>query len=474
MQVQERSWAVEQRMKLRLEDLLSHDTVTKWYYSRKESGRKSGIYHLLAFINWREKKGLSANPDLWISDCKHGNNLTLENHLDILKEWVEGESFDGSDVDTRKKYYTDVRGFYLKNRVTLPQEPLTLKLRSNSDTEIRAEAYEVTAKRFLEMSGEVVRSKIGIRDRSIIMTTLQGGIDASTLAKSYNYIAFPQLVQHFGTADFSKWDESKVPVRIDIIRPKTNYRFYTGQGRDAIACLKTYLSRRVSEFGEIKIYPPRRPDLLPTSDPIFLNKLGKPIESWTVSEIFRECGKEAGQNVKPMEKLAPYKGARRRYPFHSHECRDTLITIARRAGVELAVANFFCGHDIDGYKYDKDPYDSPELFMQQYAKLLPYVELISGRERAIRSEVEEALKYEMTSSQKEYIVAIGEWIGQFAEKMTEIPEAVDKIPGLNQETKQKLKIAYKGISEMGNNVGKLKDALSAFKEGHLSNLRTTN
>ncbi len=56
------------------------------------------------------------------------------------------------------------------------------------------------------------------RDKYIILTMAQGGLDESTLEEVFNYVAFHQLVEFFWTADFEKWGSAKSSVRIDLDR----------------------------------------------------------------------------------------------------------------------------------------------------------------------------------------------------------------------------------------------------------------
>ena len=96
-----------------------------------------------------------------------------------------------------------------------------------------------------------------------------------------------------------------------------------------------------------------------------------------------------------------YKGSKRRYPFHSHEVRDTLVTLGRRAGVDMAIVNFFVGHDIDHYGYDKSPFDDPEHFRSQYAKLSPHLNIISGKEVALKEQYDRSLAEQLAARDKE-------------------------------------------------------------------------
>ena len=76
-----------------------------------------------------------------------------------------------------------------------------------------------------------------------------------------------------------------------------------------------------------------------------------------------------------------------RYPFHSHEVRDTLITLAKRNGADLSAANFFIGHTLDKYGYNKSPWDDPEYYRNEYMKISrPWLNPVSGQVMQAREE----------------------------------------------------------------------------------------
>lgn len=107
--------------------------------------------------------------------------------------------------------------------------------------------------------------------------------------------------------------------------------------------------------------------------------------------MFNLSGKRAGVNVKNGVEKLPYKGARIRYPFHAHECRDTMITLAR-GNVDVAVPKFLTGHSIDALRYDKSPRDNPEHFREEYLKIArPYLNPISGKVLEVRESLEREL-----------------------------------------------------------------------------------
>jgi hypothetical protein len=313
------SWAQLIHRRVDLGKLLALSTVKRWYETRKDTNKKNAIYRFAIYLCWRETRGLSADPDQWIEECLSGTNRTLVKHLQEVMDWCQEDSLDGCTDETRRKYYHVVRSFYLVNHVMLPRSTLR-PIKGEQSVPI-----QMTATKFLEMASKVVNlSGITVRDRAVIMVMLQSGMDASTFTKCFNYVGFPQLSQWFCSEAWEKWDGSKAPVQLHLVRPKTDYIYYSFIDRDAVGCVKDYLNYCLSTFGEVEIHRSSEPRRLDTSDPIFLTDEGKPVDPYYVSVIFKRAGVRAGVNVVPKEKMERYKGSKRRYPFHSHEVRDTL------------------------------------------------------------------------------------------------------------------------------------------------------
>jgi hypothetical protein len=133
-----------------------------------------------------------------------------------------------------------------------------------------------------------------IRDRSIILTAFQSGMDDSTLSEVFNFYGYPQLVKEFGTEDWRFWDTEKCPVKVILTRPKSQYRYYSFLDVDAIEALKAYLDVR----GErIRVYPSDNRCLMRKSDPIYVARQDRPINPGVVNSVFREVGKRAGVNI---------------------------------------------------------------------------------------------------------------------------------------------------------------------------------
>jgi len=380
---------VDHRRKLDLQHFLAYSTVKPWYEAHRS--KATMIYRLAMYISWRRQNGLSVDPDAWISECQNGTNLTLIEHASALESWVNSEEMKKKDLVTRRRYSTDIKGLYLHNHIRMPRINFARSAEENSVE------FSVTATEYLEMAQKVLtHTGIPLRDRSIIMTVIQSAMDESTTAKVFNFVAFPQLAKHFGTEDFTRWDESRTPVRIDLIRPKTNYRYYTFLGRDSIMLLKEHLVMRRETFGEIRIYQANNPKALPRSDPLYLNKYGQPISPGYIGIIFRDAGKMAGVNVPPSVAPGKYQGATIRYPFHCHQARDTLITLRQRARVDRAVVDFFAGHKFDDDEYD-NPWDNGDLFRDEYSKISKYLNLITGEKALLKEEYDRKLEQEISA-----------------------------------------------------------------------------
>jgi len=69
--------------------------------------------------------------------------------------------------------------------------------------------------------------------------------------------------------------------------------------------------------------------------------------------------------------------------------------------VDSAVVNFFVGHDIDVYGYDKSPWDDPDFFREEYSKLAPYLNVVSQKDTMIKEKVERGLTDRLKNLEEE-------------------------------------------------------------------------
>jgi hypothetical protein len=359
-----------------LEELQGVSSVKKWLEGLREGPhRKTALYNFARYIRWRKSRDLEADPDMLVEDCLSGTNRTLISHLDSLVQSCQGETFDGSTLETRKKNFKDVVSFYRAHYITLPRAKVKAV---DSGHKL---SVEVTASKFLQFSRAVLlKARLTEKARAVILTMLQSRMDASTTMSVFNFYGYPQLVNHFGTEDFEKWETQRCPVRIDLVGPKNEYRYYTFLDVDAVEALRDWLRRRTLMMGgPLALHKPDGPSEMQKSDPVVITRDRRPMRAAYAGVIFREAGKKAGVNVEPGKRADDFEWASNRYPFHSHEVRDTLVTLARRVKADVVTANFFVGHTIDKLRYDKSPWDAEEYFRAEYLKIArPHLNVLTN------------------------------------------------------------------------------------------------
>ena len=81
--------------------------------------------------------------------------------------------------------------------------------------------------------------KPSITMRTIMLITLQSGMDVSTFTDRFNFEGYAQIVRYFKTDDYTIWNIDRCPVPIRLVRVKTNVRYTTFLDRDAITQLKS-------------------------------------------------------------------------------------------------------------------------------------------------------------------------------------------------------------------------------------------
>jgi hypothetical protein len=382
-----------------IEPLRAKETVMKWLLNLKEgTGRKTATYSFARYLRWRKEKGLESDPDVMISECLDGTARVHIKHLETVLQYCQ--SMPDCAPSTKMRAYKTVRSFYEGNRIALPKAKFRVSDNGGEGggRQVKVKG-ETTAFEFLGM----VRRALDfckVRDRAMILCTLQGGMDDSTFAEAFNHVGFPQLAKHFGSEDWRCWDSSKSPARIILVRPKSGYRFYTFVDVDGVEALKQWLDVRPGSTVRIRV--PDDPSLVPSSDPMFLTRDGRPIRPQTVSNVYREVGKRAAVNVPGGARMGQFKGARIRYPFHSHEVRDTLVTLARSCKADVEVAQFLTGHDIDDLKYDKSAWNDVGFFRNEYLKIArPALNPVSGRVLEAEKEISKRFEDRLTKLEQQ-------------------------------------------------------------------------
>ena len=155
------------------------------------------------------------------------------------------------------------------------------------------------------------------RDRSIILTIFQSGMDVSTLCS----LKYGDVAEGLAKNEY--------PLKLDLYRPKTGVEYYTFLGRDAIEALKAYIKDMESRGVRF------------THDtPLYLKERGKSeLTPNLVQNMFREVAVKSGLvdeslNGKAFNPLSP------------HALRESFGSIMTNSGVPDTIVDFWLGHEI--------------------------------------------------------------------------------------------------------------------------------
>jgi integrase len=156
------------------------------------------------------------------------------------------------------------------------------------------------------------------RDRAILLTLFQGGMDVSTLC-TLKY------------GDVSEGLEKKEhPLKLDLYRPKTGVEYYTFLGKDAVKALQAYLHDMKSRGVKFA-----------HDTPLFLKERGKEYGMTTnlVQNMMRTVALNAGfiddkNNGKAFNPLGP------------HALRESFGSLMINSGVPDTIVDFWLGHSI--------------------------------------------------------------------------------------------------------------------------------
>jgi len=203
------------------------------------------------------------------------------------------------------------------------------------------------------------------RDRAIILTHFQAGLDASTLC-SLNYGDVAEGLS-----------KNEHPLKLEIYHPKSGVEFYTFLAKDAVAALKAYLA-------DAKM----RGVVFRSNTPLFIKERGKQrLKTHNDQDMMRNIAIKAGfidkeNNGNDFNPLGP------------HTLRESMSGLMTNSGVPDTVVDFWLGHSIGEMSeaYKGPQYESVRKMYLEREQLLSIstpkvdIELLKAK---LRVEVEE-------------------------------------------------------------------------------------
>jgi integrase len=204
------------------------------------------------------------------------------------------------------------------------------------------------------------------RDRAIILTLFQGGMDVSTLCS----LKYGDIAEAF--------TKNEYPLKLELYRPKTGVEYYTFLGRDAVQSIKAYISDMESR--DVKFT---------NNTPLFLKERGK--DEGVTTNLVQNMMRIVAYNSEFVDEKNNGKAFN---PLGPHALRESFGSLMINSGVPDTIVDFWLGHAIGemAEAYKGVQFDSLKRMYLEREKLLsvsgPKVDL-KEIESKVRVEVEQ-------------------------------------------------------------------------------------
>jgi len=359
-------------------------------------------YRLWVFNSWLHGKTFEIHQTRQISDDEFKvivKKITLEGVEHLLKLYQKPHIIESDFIKILKRYlidpmhskkkattinimYNAIKSYFDKN-----ESPIIFKF----DPKAR---YENTSERepyALSLSDLMKLLTVGqpsLTEKAVFLVKFQRGLDASTLADRFNFEAWKQICDYFGTEQYQRWDLDKCPVPIRLVRIKTGFNHIGFLDRDAIISLQDYLDYRFSKTGKI----------MDEKEGLFLNKFNKPISTQWIQNKFFKLAKRCKLTV-----IVNSYG--NQYSFSSHEVRDLLKSTLIDCGTRIDVADHVIGH-MPKDSYEKQAKLYPESMREQYMKASPKINLFSNMTSNLQTSVNTRALQTEVDTLKEIVIRL--------------------------------------------------------------------
>lgn len=182
------------------------------------------------------------------------------------------------------------------------------------------------------------------RDRAIILTMFQSGMDVSTLCNlKYGDVS----------AGLAK---SETPLKLDLYRPKTGTEYYTFLGKDAVEALKAYIADAKDRGIRFK-----------NDTALFRTERGKqPLKTNLVQHMLAVVARKTRLVDREKSKFNP---------LSPHALRESFGSIMTNSGVPDTIVDFWLGHEIGemAEAYKSVQFESLKQMYMEKEKLLSVI-----------------------------------------------------------------------------------------------------
>ena len=254
-------------------------------------------------------------------------------------------------------------------------------------------------------------------DKAVVLCKFHRGLDNSTFCDRFNFQAWDQLVEYFGTENYDNWDISLCPVPIRLTRIKTNYTHVGYLDVDAIQALQKYLKVRYAKTGRN----------MKSLDPIFIGRKNQPIRVQWITRLIPKLAENAGIQKKIRNSNLTMKNEKT-----SHELRDLLKSTLIVNGVASYVCELAIGHKV-GDSYEKQDKLYPDKSREEFMKASEHINIFSNytnylkvgtklKEMEEKNQRKQELFIESTTNQQGMIDSMQSKLTEMAKQLKELQE----------------------------------------------------
>lgn len=348
--------------------------------NKNNSGtQKCYTYGLYQFNNWLKGKKIS----IYVSLRYVHNNLCLKKTTITIKDVGHFLELYQNNQTQKLEFISIIKQYLLwtrehkSNSVTLNALYSIKSFFRENDSEIifrfNKKTYKNTELPILTIEDfqKILTSKnIQPIEKAVFLCKFQRGLDSSTFADRFNFEAWDQLVDYFGTEAYNKWDLNKCPVPIKLIRVKTNYSHMGFLGTDAVLSLQNYLDIRGASINKILH---KQCNTAPSSKPnkgeaMFLDTSGNAISVNWIGRRFHKLYSNIIWTNSSQSKS--------RIRCTSHELRDLLKSTLIDEGCRIDVADHILGHAPKD-SYEKQTVLYPFTVRKEFNKCSSRINLLS-------------------------------------------------------------------------------------------------
>ncbi|MGI0057949.1 MAG: tyrosine-type recombinase/integrase [Nitrosarchaeum sp.] len=340
------------------------------------STQKNYTYALWRFSNWLQGKDFEYSQLRQVSSDSFQRQRTkvkLEGLESFYRLYIESHNSEQDFAKVIKSYLLDpknkdkrastvtseqcaIKAYFEKN-----DSPINFRFDSKSTHKVTDQEDDQPHLNLDDLLKMLTVGRPTLAQKAMILCKFHRGLDTSTFVDRFNFQAWEQLVEWFGTDIHTKWDLDKCPVPIKLTRIKTSFSHLGFLDRDAVTAIQDYLDIKVNKIGRLQ-----------EGEPLFVNPKGEPMSIQGLRRMFQRMAKTAGI----QRKLQSYN-LREKYEKDSHELRDLLKSILIDCGCRIDVADHCIGHRPKD-SYEKQVELFPENIREEFRKASSKINVFSN------------------------------------------------------------------------------------------------